>query len=69
MLHRVINGFSSWQKIAFLLMKIALFDIGPTRKMTVFGAIFGVNSSIGKLWDLLGYFGEEDKIFINNIHF
>jgi len=33
-----------------------------TRKMTVFGAIFEVNSSIGKLKDLLGHFDEKDTI-------
>jgi len=28
--------------------------------MTAFGAIFDVNSSSVKLWDLLGHFDEED---------
>jgi len=33
----------------------------PAREMTKFDAIFEVNSSIGKLWDLLGHF--DKKIF------
>jgi len=32
----------------------------PTRKMTVFGAIFEVNSNFGKLWDFLGHLGKKD---------
>jgi len=30
--------------------------------LSVFGAIFEVNSSIGKWWDLLGHFDENDKV-------
>jgi len=33
-----------------------------TGKMTICGAIFDVNSSIGKLWDLLGYFDKKDTV-------
>jgi len=33
--------------------------MNSNRKMTLFGAIFEVNSRIGKLWDLLGYFNEK----------
>jgi len=35
----------------------------PTIKMTVFCAIFEVNRSIGKLWDLLGHFDKKDMFF------
>jgi len=35
----------------------------------LFGAIFEVNSSIGKLWDLLGHFDEKDMIDLNNYCF
>jgi len=34
-------------------------------KMTVFGAIFEVKSSIGKLWNLLGHFDEKDMLNFN----
>jgi len=34
----------------------------PTGKMTMFGAIFEVNSSIGRLWDLFGHFNEKDTV-------
>jgi len=37
----------------------------PTGKMTVFGAIFEVNSCIGKLWDLLGHFDKKDTFDFN----
>jgi len=30
-----------------------------TGKMTLLGAIFEVNGSIGKFWDLLGYFNKK----------
>jgi len=33
--------------------------------MTVFGAIFKESSSIGKFWDLLGYFDQEDKVYFS----
>jgi len=33
--------------------------------MTVLGAIFEVNSSIGKLWDLLGHFDKKDTFFFS----
>jgi len=34
----------------------------PNRKISMFGAIFKVNSIIGKLWDLLGHFDENDVV-------
>jgi len=34
--------------------------------MTVFSAIFEVNSSIIKLWDLLEHFDEKDTVDFNN---
>jgi len=37
--------------------------------MTAFGAIFEVNSSIGKLWDLLGHFDEKSAIDFKNTVF
>jgi len=37
--------------------------------MTILGAIFEVNSSFGKLWDLLGQFDEKDKVEVNEYHF
>jgi len=37
--------------------------------MTVFCAIFEVNSGIGKLWDLIQYFGEKDKVDFNKYTF
>jgi len=33
--------------------------------MTTFCSIFEVNSSIGKLWDLLGYFDKKDMVDFN----
>jgi len=41
----------------------------PTGKMTVFGAIFEVKSSIGKLWVLLGHFDKKDTVDFNKCHF
>jgi len=40
-----------------------------TGKMTVFGAICEVNSSIGKFWDLLGHFDEKCTIDFKSIPF
>jgi len=37
--------------------------------MTVFGTIFEVNSSIGKLWDLLVHFEKKDTFDFNNTGF
>lgn len=33
--------------------------------MTVFGAIFEVSNSIGKLWNLFGYFGKKGTIYFH----
>lgn len=41
---------------------VDLFAISPTRKMTLFGAIFEVNSSIYKVWNLFENFGEKDTV-------
>jgi len=35
--------------------------------MTVFGAIFEVNNSIGKLRDLQGHFDKKDTVDVNKI--
>jgi len=40
-----------------------------TGKMSTFGAIFEVNTSIYKLWALLGHFGEKDAVDFNKCHF
>jgi len=37
-------------------------------KMTVFRAIFEVNSSIGKLWDLLGHYDKKDMVFLKKMN-
>jgi len=36
----------------------------PGKKMTIFCAIFDVNSSIGKFWDKLVYFDKKDTVFL-----
>jgi len=41
----------------------------PTQKMILFVAIFEVNSSIGKLWDLLGHLVKKDSVDFNKYHF
>jgi len=37
--------------------------------MTGFSAIFKVNSSIGKLWDLLGHFDIKDMVDFKKYHY
>jgi len=37
--------------------------------MTMFGAIFEVNNSIGKLWELLGHFDYKDTVDFTKCHF
>jgi len=37
--------------------------------MMMFGAIFEVNSSIDKLWDLLEHFVNKDVVNFNKYHF
>jgi len=34
--------------------------------MTIFRAIFEINSGIGKLWDLLGHFDKKDMVCLKN---
>jgi len=43
-------------------MNLLNWAVVITQKMTAFGAIFEVNSSIGKLWDLLGHSDEKDTV-------
>jgi len=40
----------------------------PTGKMNVFGTIFKVNSSLGKLRDLLGHFDKIPVFFIKQFY-
>jgi len=44
-------------------------DYLPSVKITVFGAVFEVNRSIGRLWDLLGHFNEKDMSDCNKYYF
>jgi len=37
--------------------------------MILFGAIFKVNRSFDKLWELLGHFDEKDKVDFNKYYF
>jgi len=56
-----------WKKINTVLISNTShnekdYQTNPTGKMTVFGAIFEVNSCIHELWVLLGHFHEKDMV-------
>jgi len=58
----------SWSQLT-KLFEFAENFVLPTWKITVLGAIFVVNSSVGKLWDLLGHFDEKDTVDFDEYHF
>jgi len=45
-----------------VVAKIKTYPFFLIGKMTVFGTIFEVNSSIGKLWNLLGHSDKKDTV-------
>jgi len=65
---KLINSCSCMSKanlnknrLTFILFNY-IRNIIQIRKMTVFGAIFGVNCCIRKLWELLGHCNEKDMV-------
>jgi len=55
---------TSFSQTRFLHMQFYTY-----RKITMFGAIFEVNSSIGKLQNLLGHFDEKGTVDFIKYHF